>query len=117
MRAKLKVIHDLFGEFNPDEYFPEDEDVFHVSLLLGIGVEDGNSMDYFDVLICTPKWIKLKESKPLLLRYTIIVECYDFKEILKCINSYIDNCDGDNWEEISHKLSRFFRWEFDDYKP
>ncbi|MDH3001565.1 hypothetical protein A1D23_13320 [Chelonobacter oris] len=116
MKAKLKLISDLFGEFEPAEYSPKEIDIFHVSLLLGIGANENDSIDYFDVFVCTPKWIDLNERKPILLRNTIVVEDYNFKEIIRYINSFIDSCDGNDWEEIAHKLSKLFRWEFDDYK-
>ncbi|MGX2951641.1 Imm8 family immunity protein [Ursidibacter sp. B-7004-1] len=107
MKAELKKIGSLFGDFYPDEYIPTDN-CFYISFILSIGPEESTSFDYFDVHICTLDWVKNNMDKPLLLRHTIIVENYDFVEILKTINSYINICTGSNWNEISKKLSRYF---------
>ena len=115
MRAQLKFINDLFGEFEPKEFVPIEKDCFHVTFTLGIGPENTNSMEYFDINICTLKWLDVKEIKPILLRNTIIVDNYDFNRILETINLYISRCDGEGWNDISIKLSRYFFWEYENY--
>lgn len=114
MEAELKGIASLFGDFLPDEYIPA-ESSFYVSLSLRIGVKCENGADYFDVHICSMDWLKENISQPRLLRHTIIVEKYDFREILNIILEYINKSKGDSWTEISSKLSRYFYWEFEDY--
>ncbi|MGV6989416.1 Imm8 family immunity protein [Testudinibacter sp. P80/BLE/0925] len=116
MKAELKLITDLFGEFSPAEYIPINNDVFHITLLLGIGGIDGEAMDYFDVSICTLEWVRLNNVKPVILNNTILVDDYDFNKILKYINECINLCDGKNWYEVANNLSKFFLWEYDRYK-
>lgn len=115
MIAQLKFINDLFGEFDPKEFTPAEADCFHITLILGIGPDDTDSMDYFDINICTLKWLETKEIKPILLRNTIIVDNYDFNRILEIIKSCIDKCDGKEWDDVSIKLSRYFFWEYEGY--
>lgn len=114
MEAELKGISSLFGDFLPDEYIP-DGSCFYISLILRIGPKDENGADYFDVHICSLDWVKYNITQPILLRYTIIVEEYDFDQILNTIQECINKSDGESWDEISRKLSRYFYWEFEDY--
>lgn len=49
--------------------------------------------------------------------HTLLVRKYDLDEITKTITDYIDQCEGRDWMEIAHKLSRVFAWEYEDYQP
>ncbi|ERM09470.1 hypothetical protein L584_17755 [Pantoea agglomerans Tx10] len=51
------------------------------------------------------------------MRHTLLVRKYDLDEITKTITDYIDQCEGRDWMEIAHKLSRVFAWEYEDYQP
>ncbi|MFQ1050094.1 Imm8 family immunity protein [Avibacterium avium] len=118
MKAKLKVIIEQSGKFELETYKPDNEKVFYVDIFLCIGPDDNTeSMNYFDLLVCTTEWLRLYKNKPEILRHTMIVDKYDFNQIKDYIIACIDECDGDSWDEIALKLSRYFFWEFEDYVP
>ena len=90
MKGKLKLIMDSNGEIDLENYSPKS--------------------DFFSI-----KWIELNEEYPIILRNTLIVKKYNYKELLKTLENYICKCEGSSWEDISLKLSRYFSWEFENY--
>jgi hypothetical protein len=115
MKAILKKISN--DDYELDKYWPEDEKVFSLRLLLRIGSEDSVGADNFDLFICTPEWLCKHRWLPELMRHTLLVRKYDLGEIKKTITDYIDQCEGEDWMEIAQKLSRVFAWEYEDYQP
>ena len=115
MKAKLKLIMEQVGEFDLETYKPE-SDLFCINILLNIGIDDGTETgDYFDLSVCSSDWLKYYKKKPFILRHLIVIDSYDFREIENYINQIINQCEGDSWQEIANKLSRYFFWEYEDY--
>ncbi|NUF50139.1 Imm8 family immunity protein [Gilliamella sp. ESL0250] len=81
----MKIILKSFGYIDDDPtiYIPEENDNFCITLNLSIGLADSNEADYFDVMVCTPKWLLTKISEPELLRYTLSAENCNFLIFLK----------------------------------
>lgn len=119
MKAKLKEIYSLELTNPLEEFWPEDESNFGISVRLMIGPEDGAGSESFDILVCTPDWIKSQysEEKCVWGRHMLIVLEYDFDLIRRQIEGYIAGCTGEDWLTIARKLSRMGAWEFEDYQP
>ena len=119
MRAILKEIYSLELTHPLEEFWPNDESNFGISVRLMIGVEGEAESESFDILVCTPDWIKCQysEDKCVWGRHMLIVLEYDFNLIKREIEHYIESCTGVNWQLIAQKLSRMGAWEFEDYKP
>ena len=115
MKAILKSIST--DDYSLSEFYPEDENLFSLQLLLRIGMEDSLGADNFDLRVCTPEWLCKHQWLPELMRHTLLVRKYDLDEIKKTITDYIDQCEGSDWMEIAQKLSRAFAWEYEDYQP
>ncbi|MCP2230301.1 MULTISPECIES: immunity 8 family protein [Erwinia] len=115
MKAILKSISN--DDYLLNEFYPEDENVFSLRLLLRIGTESSSGADKFDLFVCTPEWLCKHQWLPELMRHTLLVRTYDLDEITKTITDHIDRCEGEDWMEIAQKLSRFFAWEYEDYQP
>ncbi|OON33518.1 hypothetical protein BTJ39_24260 [Izhakiella australiensis] len=114
MKAMLKSISN--DDYDLNKYHPGDESVFSLRLLIRIGTDDNDGMDNFDLNVCTPEWLCKHHWLPELMRHTLLVRKYDLDEITKTITDYIDQCEGKDWMEIAHKLSRVFAWEYEDYQ-
>ena len=112
MKGQLKLIMDRDGEVELENFTPFDAR-FCINILLGIGLDD-EKMDYFELKVCSTKWLELS-GKPILLRHTLIVDNYNYNDILRSIEYYISQCEDSSWKNISLKLSRYFLWEFEDY--
>lgn len=119
MKPKLKEIY-LLEKYEPLEYFhPDDESCFGISVRLMIGPDDDPGAESFDLLVCSPEWLKIHyaEEKIVWGHHMLIVFRYDFSLIQEKIKDYISKCTGNNWTEITHKLCRIGSWEFEDYIP
>ncbi|MBS9422404.1 MULTISPECIES: immunity 8 family protein [Photorhabdus] len=114
MKAELKSISS--DDYDLDLYFPDDDEKFLLKVILRIGEKDSKEADNFDLLICTPNWLKNNHWTPQLIRHMLLVRKYDLDEITKTITDYIDQCEGDDWMGIAQKLSRVFAWEYEDYQ-
>lgn len=117
MRARLKGISSADVELRT--YWPEDEACFGFLVELQIGPENEQGADLFQIMVCTPDWIKAKYSdrKALWGRHMLIVFDYDLTEIESTISRYVESCTADDWHGLTLKLSRIGGWEFEDYQP
>ena len=48
-------------------------------------------------------------------RHHLIVMEYSWQGVVDHVNRVLDICEGDTWDEVAYKLSRYFNWEFEDY--
>ncbi|MFU2078882.1 Imm8 family immunity protein [Avibacterium endocarditidis] len=117
MKAKLHTMMEIAGQFELETYKPEIDRLVYITIFLCIGLDDGTDAgDYFEFEICSLEWLRLYQPKPAILRHIMIVDRYDFKAIKDYVLSCIEKCDGDSWDEIALKLSRYFHWEYEDYE-
>lgn len=99
MKAILKSISN--DDYELDKFYPEDERIFSLQLLLRIGCENSAGADNFDIRVCTPEWLCKHHWLPELMRHTLLVRKYDLNEITKTITDYIDQCEGNDWMELA----------------
>jgi hypothetical protein len=116
MRAALRRLH------SPDiddlsAYHPEREDDFGFLLQVFAGPEGGDGEEAFDLILCTPKWLERKHSRSDLVfgRHHLIVFRYDYARLVREFELLCESAEGDSWRDVAMELSRFGRWEFEDY--
>lgn len=116
MRAKLKNLSSPDVELR--SYWPEDESCFGFLIEAQIGPENENNADLFQIMVCTPDWIKTKysERKAIWGCHMLIVFEYDLTEIEATISRYVETCMANDWHGLATKLSRIGGWEFEDYQ-
>jgi Immunity protein 8 len=82
------------------------------------GPAGSEGADLFEVTVCTRGWLR-NVSKPkgyAFLRHHLVVERWD-EELGK--RAFSDLClrnEGEDWNEVATKLSRYLYWEFEDYR-
>ena len=115
MRAELKELYSL--DFDLTSYFPEDPNNFSFWIRAMIGPENEEGSESFDFKVCTPEWLQDNHSSEDVIfgRNLLLVFEYDFDRIQNYLSRYCNKCSGNNWREISTKLSRVGSWEFEDY--
>ncbi|RYV01200.1 hypothetical protein SOPP22_16735 [Shewanella sp. OPT22] len=93
----------------------EFDDNFDVTFWMNFTIGLSNSVggDNFLVRIATYNNIELTES----IDHTILLDEYSFPQVLSEVDDLLSKCQGNNWEEISSKLSKYMHWEFQDYQP
>jgi len=99
-------------------YWPEDEESFSFLITVLVGPKGEPTKESFDIVVCTPKWFlnKYDESEMILGKNKLIVFKFDMERILARIRKLFDNCSGKDWSDITIKLSRIGRWEFENYQ-
>lgn len=117
IKSEIKSVFAIDEDTDLDKYQPIESDNFGIVLDLEVGIEGEIGADIFYITVCTPKWLEenyKKEDLVLGLHFIIVFE-YNFERLnnelqrLFCI-------EGEDWDEISKKLSYFGAWEFQDYK-
>lgn len=118
MRAKLKELRSLELEESLAQYRPDDPSNFGTWARAMVGPENEDGAEAFDILICTPGWLKVQKGiencrwgHPML-----VVFHYDFGQIESFIKGTVEQCSADDWQGLVQKLSRFGAWEFDNYQ-
>lgn len=116
MKAKLKRLH------SPDivdlrAYTPDSAE-FGFLLQLMVGPADGEGEESFDLIICTPDWLKkrLEQTRFMLGRGHLIVGDYNYSQLESFLRRHVERTEGMTWPEIAGKLAQFSDWEFDDYR-
>ncbi|HDS9361410.1 TPA: immunity 8 family protein [Enterobacter chengduensis] len=117
MKAILRAMWIDSADFSLENYQPEEESCFSLSVNLKIGPTNEEGTNYFYLCICTPEWLCKHQWSTELVRHTLLVRKYDLVEITNTITTYINQCEGNNWMDIALKLSRVFAWEYEDYQP
>ncbi len=119
MKAAIKNVDspDIREDFH--SFLPDDSENFGFYLELEIGPDNQDGSELFGVTVCTPQWLSRKYGKTdvIIGRHYLIVFEYDFDRIMERIRSYVQNCQGENWNEIAQKVGRLAHWEFEDYRP
>jgi hypothetical protein len=118
MKAELK------GLFSPDvddleNFRPNDPNNFCFLLQVMAAPEGSEGEESFDIEVCTPTWLAETYAPDNIIfgRHHIIVQQYNYEKLAQVIVEILEECSGENWEEVATKISRYGKWEFEDYVP
>ena len=117
MKAVLKEL-DTNGPISFDLFCPKESDLFGLWITLHIGPSDAEGAHLYQLLICTPDWLKQKsnESGAVWGRHMLIVPKFNKDRIRSEIERYIESCEGSDFWEIAQQIARVAAWEFEDYR-
>jgi Immunity protein 8 len=101
------VDHDPIDSWVPED--PANVD-FWMNFTIGSG---GAAGDDFQVHVLTNSQVERSIST----QYAIILPIYRWDLLLAVVEKILDHCQGEDWVEVSGKLSRYMHWEYQDYKP
>jgi hypothetical protein len=116
MRASLRRLHS--PEINDlAAYCPQPPDNFGFLLQAFVGPEHGAGEESFDFVVCTPKWLQQKHATTDIVRgrHHLIVFEYDYQRVMQEIQRLCESAIGATWRDVAVQLSRFGKWEFEDY--
>ena len=112
------IIPELKSIFSPDlEYgqLPNKKENCSVFIELTIGPKDKKGEEIFSFTAITPKFILDNLSINWGRGYLILKE-FSWEEIEKSVTRLLNHCSGKNWDEVSAKLNKELRWEFENYQ-
>jgi hypothetical protein len=117
MKAVLKSI-DTGGQIAFESYWPEDLECFGLWLTVLTGPDDSEGGHLYQILVCTPEWIKKEclDRGAVWGRHMLIVPSFDPDQIKSEIVQYVEGCTGKDFGEIAQKVARIGAWEFEDYQ-
>jgi len=83
-----------------------------------IGVKGASGEESFDIFVVTPKWLLMNYTQKDILfgMHHMIVFDYSYSTIVKKLETYINNLEGENWSELAEKINLIGQWEFYNYK-
>jgi hypothetical protein len=117
MRARVKQFH------SPDadplaEWSPPDPWQFSVLVQVLAGPSDGDGMESFQVVVCTPTWLdsEMAETEVRSARHLVLVKEWNWPRIEVHLRQRFESVDGASWDELAQKLARIGHWEFEDYR-
>src|ERR1700733_4682827 len=116
MMAELKHLHSPDVE-DLTTWAPGSDD-FAILVQIIVGPAEAPGEESFDVTVCSSAWVTRQAAKERVLagRHLLIVSEYDYVLISGYISRYVSTCQGQTWKEVTNKLSRLGRWEFEDYQ-
>lgn len=119
MKAIVKGIFLMSADVLLEDYCPDDPKCFGLWIDLNIGPDNEEGAHNYQVLVCTPDWIKGEcyGQKAVWGRHRLIVCEYDLELIKEQIRHYVENCSGKDFWEMAQKVARIAAWEFEDYQP
>jgi hypothetical protein len=78
---------------------------------------DSTAGDLFDLMVVSPQAVLNRMQEPVLWgRHHLIVVDYNWQTVKAHILEMAARCDAETWEKSVEKLSRYFHWEYEDYK-
>lgn len=118
IRAQLRRLHSP-DVFDLEHYTPEDAKFFSTLVQAVIGPQQGVGEESIDFLVCTPRWLatQVPNRGYVLGRHYLFLTRYDYIVLRQAIQDVCDQAQGHDWQSVAAYLSRFSRWEFENYKP
>ena len=117
MKDEIKRLHSPDIP-NLETFHPSDKEAFAFLLQVMVGVKDEAGEESFDIFVCTPKWLLMNHKKDEVLfgKHQMIVFEYNYDAIVKKLQVYIDDLEGENWAELAEKINLIGKWEFWGYR-
>jgi hypothetical protein len=117
MRAAVRSWYSV--DVDVDAYIPEDPENDGVWIRLIVGPADGPGEESFDVLVCTPLWLREVVAKegPRIGRHHLIIDPFDLADAGDFLRRQVESIEAADWPAVGAKLARLGYWEFEDYQP
>jgi hypothetical protein len=117
MRAELRQLDSVDAPDGMDAFRPDDPRDFLLVVTAQIGPAGQEGGDNFNFLVVGPHWFGANPPGKGFrwARHYIVVDVWDPKVVRRAIEDLCQRATGATWEEIASKLSRFGKWEFEDY--
>jgi hypothetical protein len=115
MRAKIR--HILSPDLDLQSDTVEEPTNFGALLQLLVGPSDGPGEESFEVIVCTPEWLRreVKEKGPIIGRHYLFVERYNPSQIVRFLHGQVESLEAETWKALGEKIGRIGSWEFEDY--
>ncbi len=106
---------------NIRSWHPDEMNKFCISLIIDLG-EKGKSKsqgsDEFYLKVASPSGLAILKGDNAIISDSplLVIKEYDWSVIWNNVEEKVSVCDAESWNACGEWLSRYFRWEFDNYK-
>lgn len=117
MKAVVRSVYS--ADVDVSAYVAEDPDNDGVWIRLLVGPADGAGEESFDVLVCTPLWLRgvIAKDGPQIGRHHLLVHPFDLAQAQEFLRVQFESVEAPDWPTLGEKLARLGYWEFEDYPP
>ncbi|MCE4026913.1 immunity 8 family protein [Microbacterium sp. Au-Mic1] len=116
----MKAIVHSIGSADVDvaSYVSQNPECDGIWLRLVVGPEGGSGEESFDVLVCTPLWLRrvVEKEGPQVGRHRLIVDPLDLAVASQFLKSHFEAIEDDDWSALCERFGRIGYWEFEDYR-
>ena len=118
MKLEIKAFWIDDPSISLEDFSPTSKDFFGIWIGFKVGFSENLGSDDFRVLVCSPNWLIAESSNKRAAwgRHTLLMKEFDYELMVTSINLLVEQLSGDDWEVVSHNLSKFVEWEFEDYR-
>lgn len=115
MKARLHTVYS--SDVDVLSYTPEDPWNDGVWIRMVVGPTDGPGEESFDVLVCTPLWLRdvVAKDGPQIGRHHLIIEPFNLNEAIGFLRNKVESIQASDWAALGEVLGRIGYWEFEDY--
>jgi hypothetical protein len=100
-----------------DAFVPEDSEHFGLAVTATIGPADGRGGEQFQFTVCSPSWLAAEDRpKGFAFQRTLLLDRWSAELVERAIADLCRHTEGETWQEVAQKLSRYAHWEFEDYR-
>lgn len=108
----IGVIKQLTSYELKEGELPDEKHNCAISVIVNIGLETQTQYEIFYLEVITVNWFK-NISRPIWGQRSLIVPHFDWQMVRQEINQLLNQCSGNNWEEIANKLGYFLERDRD----
>ncbi len=87
---------------------PVDPEYADLWINFTIGTDDEEAADHFLAHVVTPKALNDHRDK----KFAVVLNEYSWEALMNEIANILKKCEGEDWIEVSGKLSQYLKWEY-----
>ena len=99
------------------DWKPEEPTNIFLNIDLYIGPKHSEGAEIFQCVVATPKGLSnfLSHARITSGRHYFLIERWNWDELKAFFENLISTCQSEDWAMTSLKLSRHFKWEYEDH--
>ena len=118
MKNKL-IVRDIYSDIvDLRGWWPESSEDISLRICVEVGEKNEIGSNNFYFTLASPEALKKRESKEYFIvkNRTIIVEYFDYKLLCEGVEKIVAECSGESFEDSCLQLTRYFDWEYEDFR-
>jgi hypothetical protein len=118
VRAELRSLDSADAPSGLESFRPDNPETFSLAVGAIIGPFDGLGAELFYFNVCSPRWIEENPSPKgfEFMHSYLILSQWNYQTLHRALSDLCLHAEGDDWEQVATKLSRYGSWEFADYR-